>query len=184
MSANDFTFADAPRIAVDPVGRERQPVIAIDGLLRRPDELVRFASDEGGFTTEMAGLYPGVRAPLPLDYVRAAVRRIDPLIREIFALGDVRLVKADCVYSLVTSRPAALAPFQRIPHIDTTHPLHFAALHFLCDDRFGGTAFYRQRETRFETVTPDREAAYERARPAVRGARVAARLYRGGGRLV
>lgn len=164
MSGYDFAFADDPETTIEMVGRERQPVIALDGLMSRPDELVRFASDQAGFTTEMAGLYPGVRAPLPLDYVRAVVRRIDPLIRDAFALCDVRLVKADCVYSLVTRAPEELAPFQRIPHIDTTHPLHFAALHFLCDEQFGGTAFYRQRATGFETITPDRETAYERAR--------------------
>lgn len=164
LSGFDFALADAPRIAVERIGRERQPALVLDGVMARPDELVRFAADQGGFTTAMAGLYPGVRAPLPLDYVRAIVRRLDPLIRDAFGLGAVRVAKADCVYSLVTRAPETLAPFQRIPHIDTTHPLHFAALHFLCDDRFGGTAFYRQRETGFETVSPEREAAYEQAR--------------------
>lgn len=162
--AYDFALADAPDIATARIGHEEQPVIRVDGVMRDPGELVRFAADNGGFTEEMSGLYPGPRAPLPLAYADALIRRLDPLIRRTFGLGDVRLVKADCVYSLVTRAPADLVRFQRIPHIDTTHPLHFAVLHFLCGDRFGGTGFYRQRETGFETITPDREAEYEDAR--------------------
>ncbi|MBR0552536.1 DUF6445 family protein [Stakelama marina] len=160
----DLSLSDAPDIGIAHVGSERQPVVRIDGVMRDAHELVRFACDNGGFADDMAGLYPGSRAPLPLAYADSVVRRLDPLIRETFALGSVKLVKADCVYSLATSPPAALVPFQRIPHIDTTHPLHFAVLHFLCDERFGGTGFYRQRETGYETISADRERAWEIAR--------------------
>lgn len=161
-----FSFSANPMIGRHNVGREGQPLITIDGVMEDARELVDFAISNGGFTNAMAGLYPGLRAPLPLDYVRALVARLDPLIRETWHLGAVRLVQADCVYSLVTTPPSVLVPFQRIPHIDTSNPLHFAALHFLCGSPFGGTAFFRQAETGFETISPEREAAYERARDA------------------
>ena len=162
-TASVFRLASNPRIGHHRVGREDQPLIAIDGVMEDAGKLVDFARSHGGFTDVMAGLYPGLRAPLPLDYARAAVGRLDPLIREIYDLGAVKLVKIDCVYSLVTTPPSALVPFQRIPHIDTSNPLHFAVLHFLCGPPFGGTAFFRQRETGFETITPERAAIYEKA---------------------
>ena len=162
-----FRFAADPAITHHQIGQERQPVIAIDGVMEDARPLVDFAVAHGGFTDAMAGLYPGLRAPMPLDYVRALVARLDPLIRRTWALGAVKLVQADCVYSLVTTPPERLVPLQRIPHIDTTNPLHFAALHFLCGPPFGGTAFFRQIATGFEAITPERETAYDRARDGV-----------------
>ncbi len=160
----EFQLAGAPDISGRLIGRETQPVIVIDGVMNDASELTRFASENGGFTDAMSGLYPGLRAPLPLDYVRKIVAFVDPLIRQTYGLIAVKLVKADCVYSLVTTPPSALVPFQRIPHIDTSNPLHFAVLHFLCGPPFGGTAFFRQHTTGFETIAPDRESAYEQAR--------------------
>ena len=160
----DFTLAGRWKPVQRSVGEERNPVLMIDDVMEKPAELVRFASEQGGFTEDMAGLYPGTRAPLPLDYARDLIGRLDPLIRSAYDLPAVKLAKADCVYSLVTLAPDRLHPFQQIPHIDTTSELHFAALHYLCSDSFGGTAFFRQRATGYECITHEREAAYEAAR--------------------
>jgi hypothetical protein len=92
------------------------------------------------------------------------VSALDPVIREAFELADVVLARAECNFSIVTLPPGDLAPSQRIPHIDTVDPLQFAFLHFLCDGRFGGTAFYRHRATGFETLTAERQRSYEQTR--------------------
>ncbi len=181
MESASFAFAPAPSVARHLIGNECQPLIAIDGVMTDAGPLVDFAVAQGGFGADMAGLYPGQRAPLPLDYVRGLVARLDPLIRETWRLGAVKLVKADCVYSLVTTRPETLEPYQRIPHIDAANPLHFAALHFLCGPPFGGTAFFRQNATGFESITPERELAYAHARDAALSETPAPARYIGGG---
>lgn len=156
--------ADDARIAILHIGDERSPVIRIDGATTRPGELVRYACEAGGFALVDDSLYPGWRAPMPLDFVRAMVMRLDPLIRRTFALGDERLAGAECFFSMVTTPAAELKPFQTVPHIDTTDPLHFATVHYLCAEDFGGTAFFRQDETGFESITPEREGLWGAAR--------------------
>lgn len=164
----------APGFALNPhaaphvraIGDEREPLLQIDRLLAAPEALVDYAVREGGFEPAYgpSGGYPGIRAPAPLDYVEGVVRAVDPLLREVFGLARVRLGRAECNLSLATLAPHALVPTQREPHVDTSDPLQFAFLHYLCANGFGGTAFYRHRRTGFETLTPDRIRAYEKAR--------------------
>lgn len=151
-------------IKVAHIGEENVPVIVIDGLLKTPDELVQYAALHGDFDEVSDNLYPGVRAPMPLVYVDGAVRALDPLIREAFRLNAAKLAKAECYFSMVTTKPDDLHPLQMVPHIDTTDALHFAVVHFLCGPDFGGTAFYRQNATGFESITPDRELNWAEAR--------------------
>jgi hypothetical protein len=169
MAEYDLSLNPRPRASLLHVGEEREPVLVIDDLMRSAGALVDYAADEVAFEDAGGpqGGYPGLRAAAPLPYVNAAVRGLDPFVREAFGLGDVKLVRAECRLSMVTLPPGALKPTQRVPHVDTFDPLQFAFLHFLCDPRFGGTAFYRQRATGFEAITPERAPAYLAARDAV-----------------
>jgi Family of unknown function (DUF6445) len=148
------------------IGQAQVPVIVIDSVLQRPAELVDYAAKEVSFDQgdNGNGGYPGIRAPAPLNYVSALVHAVDPLIRSIYALANVELANAECSFSIVTTPAYALHPLQCVPHIDTTYPLQFAILHFLCSDQYGGTAFYRQNLTQFEAVPENREAEYEAAK--------------------
>ena len=165
-AAHDLSLASAPRASLHSVGREREPVLVIDGVMRRPDALVDYAATEVSFAPAGTpdGGYPGIRAPAPLNYVGALVRAMDPLVRRAFSLEGVALARAECNFSIVTTPRDRLMPLQRIPHVDTVDPLQFAFLHYLCDARFGGTAFYRHRATGFEALTPERSAIYDQAR--------------------
>lgn len=160
-----FPIAPRWRVSTTDVGREREPVLLIDGFADDPATLVEAAA-ASGFAPAYGpeGGYPGLRAPAPLDYVEVAVRALAAPIAETFAVGAVRPARAECNFSLVTLPPDGLAASQRAPHVDTTDPLQFAILHYLCDERFGGTAFFRHRATGFETLTDARLASYERAR--------------------
>lgn len=162
----DLAPSDEATFDVALVGDERHPVLIVEGALRDPAALRRFAEREVTFEPVTQNLYPGVRAPLSLDYGRAMVRALDPLIRRIWELPDAVLVESECHFSMVTTPPDQLVPFQSIPHIDTTSPYQFAALHFLCGPEGGGTAFYRQRATGYEAITADREPAWAEARDA------------------
>lgn len=155
-----------PRIGLHLVGLEREPVLVVDDLMIDPSELVEYAKREVQFTPAdgPSGGYPGLRAPAPLNYVRALVQTLDPIVRNAFGLENAGLVRASCNLSMVTRQPGQLKPLQRVPHIDTTDPLQFAFLHYLCDSSFGGTAFYRHRATGFEVISPERLEAYDSAR--------------------
>lgn len=165
-AAFDFSLTPSRALSLERIGAEREPVLLVEGAMTRPDDLVEYAASEVAFEPVWgpSGGYPGVRAPAPLDYVEALVRALDPTIRRAFGLERAKLARAECSFSLVTLPPERLAPLQRIPHVDTTDPLQFALLHYLCDSRHGGTAFYRHRATGFETLTPERQAAYEALR--------------------
>lgn len=166
-----FPLARRLRLSAGHVGREREPVLLIDGLAERPEALVDAAA-ASAFAPAFgpAGGYPGLRAPAPLDYVETVVRALAGPIAEAFALGPVSPAGAECNFSLVTLPPHALRASQRAPHVDTADPWQFAILHYLCDARFGGTGFFRHRATGFETLTDERLPAYERARAAEGGA--------------
>ena len=168
----DFSLNPQAPARLHSVGNEREPLLQIDGLLRSPDSLIDFAATEGQFAPAYGpdGGYPGLRADAPLDYVRAVVQALDATVRQAFSLGAVKLGRAECSLSLVTLTSAELVPGQRVPHIDTTYPLQFAFLHFLCPAHFGGTAFYRHRKTGFETITPERLDHYDASRESERGA--------------
>jgi hypothetical protein len=159
----DFHLNPEAGIRVAAIGGEQQPVIVIDQALQRPQALVDYAASEVAFEPAEAWRsgYPGLLGPAPLAYVETLSRALDPLIRETFGLGPVVLTEATCNLSLATLAPEALSPEQRLPHVDTVDPLQFAILHFLCDERFGGTAFFRHRTTGFESLTPERLARYE-----------------------
>lgn len=160
----DCRPADTATIDLLAIGAERTPLIRIDGATTDPQALVDYACRDAVFAPVGDNLYPGLRAAMPLDYVRAMVMRLDPLIRRVYGLEGVRLARAECFFSIVATPPAELVPYQTVPHIDTSDPLHFATVHYLCPAHFGGTAFFRQLSTGFEAVTPDREAAWNNAR--------------------
>lgn len=163
---HDFALNPTPIASLRRVGREEEPVMVLDRVMRRPEALVDYAAGEVSFApagTPQGG-YPGIRAPAPLNYVEALVKAMDPLVRRAFGLGQVGLARAECNFSIVTTAPEDLTPTQRIPHVDTYDALQLAFLHYLCDARFGGTAFYRQRATGFEAITPERGADYLAAR--------------------
>lgn len=165
-TAYDFRLNPRLHVALSHVGRKREPVLAIDGVMRNPQALIDYAAREVEFTPawNATGGYPGIRAPAPLNYVSTLVRALSPVLEKAFAIEGVRLTRAECNFSLVTLTPGQLSPLQRIPHIDTVDPLQFAILHFLCDERCGGTAFYRHRATGLETLTEAEQAIYESAR--------------------
>ncbi len=162
-----MTFALDPAAALRAarIGIEREPLLLIDGALLDPQRLVEIAA-AGSFHPAYGpdGGYPGIRAPMPSAYADTVVRALDPMVREAFELGDVRLGRAECSFSIVTQPAETLSRSQRAPHVDTVDPLQFAILHYLCDARHGGTAFYRHRATGYETITAERLDRYETVR--------------------
>lgn len=132
------------RIEHRTVGREGQVLTVVDDFSADPDALRRAAA--AAAFGPAAHHYPGLRAPLPADYLEQHL----PIIAA--ALGRSRIGVVDASFSMVTTPPAALTVRQRVPHCDAFTADRVALVHFLSPDDINGTAFYRHRSTGFERV--------------------------------
>lgn len=141
-------------------GLEEQPVIVIDDALAEPGEWRAFA--ERARYQRIGPYYPGLRAPVPKAAAEAMRDELESLVGETFGLEPVPPV-FECYFSIVTTPPEALAPIQRLPHVDGLEPERIAILIYLSGADMGGTAFYRQRATGFETIDADRFPQFEQA---------------------
>jgi Family of unknown function (DUF6445) len=147
-------------IRVERQGREAQPVIVIDDMLAAPERWRELA--ERLRYGRIGPHYPGLRAVVPFEAAAALREELAGPIGETFELEPVPPV-LETYFSIVSTPPEALAPIQRLPHFDGLEPERIAILIFLSGAEQGGTAFYRQRSTGFETVDALRFAAFEAA---------------------
>jgi hypothetical protein len=140
-------------------GVERQPVIVIDDVLAEPEAWRALAGRlEYG---QIGSYYPGLRAPVPQGAAEGMRDELEGVLASTFDLNPVPPV-FECYFSLVTTA-GALAPIQRLPHVDGLEQARIAILIFLSGTEMGGTAFYRQRATGFETLDPERFPRFEAA---------------------
>lgn len=155
-----------PNLTIDiaHIGTAQEPVLIIDDFLSDPSDLINHAAQSPDWKDLPPGGYPGRRAALPGDYVRAVLRRLDEPIRTKLIPTQAKLDSFDCAYSMVTRAPEELAQLQRIPHIDIARDNRVAILHYLCDEKFGGTAFFRQSATGLEQISPENRPQYLQAR--------------------
>lgn len=135
----------------------------IDALLPQAESLIDYAltrTDIG----PAPGLYPGLRAPAPALYEYSLRSALNPLL-DWFGIGADRISEVKSWFSVVTTPAEQLGLMQQIPHFDRPEPDHLAVLHYLCDETFGGTSFYRHRTTGFEYIDAGRMTPYlERVR--------------------
>lgn len=144
------------RISAITVGREGEPVVVIDDFASDYAAL-RDAAAEAEFVPA-AQYYPGLRAPLPGDYLEKQL----PLMAQAISqhIDPCRKINViDASFSIVTTPPENLDPRQRVPHVDAYGRERIALVHFLsnCPD---GTAFYRHRVSGFETITNARAPSF------------------------
>lgn len=140
------------------IGRELAPLLVIDNFVDEPERLVRKAAAKH-FASNSA-YYPGIRAEAPLGYQQLFQTKLKALLFDYFHLEGGALQFKMCHYSLVTTPADKLSAIQRIPHIDSLESGGLATIHYLFKGRWGGTAFYRHRQTGFEYVDEDRKLAY------------------------
>jgi hypothetical protein len=157
MSDDAFAIGMPPDIRSVRVGEHQ--VVVIDDFLEDPQALVdaaRHAAFEPCPGAAQRRGYPGVRAPAPMAYSESLTALLDPLIRVNFGVpASLPVMKTPCAFSLTTVAPHELGPLQRVPHFDASTPHYMAALLYLCDDRHGGTAFYRHRATGLQQITAE-----------------------------
>jgi len=141
-------------------GEERQPVIVIDEVLADPNHWRELAAQaEYG---RIGAHYPGIRALFPEEASQALRTELEPLLTETFEVNPVPPVY-ECYFSVLATPPEALAPIQRLPHVDGLERDRIAILIYLSGGETGGTAFYRQRATGFETLDATSFPAFKAA---------------------
>ncbi len=140
-------------------GLEREPVVVIDDFLADARALVEQAATQS-YVGVTGNLYPGIRSPLPAEYLRHVLALAREPARRVFGLDDPDLARVEGDFSVVTTPPSQLQLLQCMPHFDTTDRRQLAVLHYLCAPEQGGTAFYRHRATGYESVDPSRHDNY------------------------
>lgn len=158
-------YPDGWAIALDSAVIERfscdnHELVTISQMLATPDVAIDFANLQK--FAKVTPQYPGVRAPLHPAVATAWLARLAPLLSQWFGpAGAVWEMQA--WYSLVTTPPAALAPIQRLPHVDGTDPSLIAMMLYLHRTGHGGTAFYRHRSSGLSALTAQDYPHYAKA---------------------
>lgn len=146
-------------VRVGAIGEERQPIIMVDNFIDRPESLVACA-ENGEALHVTQGLYPGLRATVPDAYMALVEKSLGDLICQTFRISPQNVADVASYFSIVTTPRSQLKLPQSIPHIDGENPNDIAFLHYLCDEKYGGTSFYRHRSTGYEYIDQRRFPAY------------------------
>jgi hypothetical protein len=142
------------------LGKEGAPLLIVDQFVADPDELLRKAARS--HFVPIGKMFPGIRARAPANYEKLLEAFLRPRMLEHFGIAPGAMTFPLCHYSLVAHRPESLAFLQRIPHIDSVAANGLATVHYLFRGDWGGTAFYRHRNTGFEYIDESRVDQYSR----------------------
>jgi hypothetical protein len=148
------------RIEKRSIGDDGAPLLVIDQLVADPERLVRRAVRRA--FGPMGEHFPGARTVAPAMYGPLLESVLNPLLPEHFGIRPGRFCLSMCHYSLVATPPEELRFLQRVPHIDSDDGNGLATVHYLFHGDWGGTAFYRHRQTGFEHVDKERRETYFR----------------------
>lgn len=147
-----------PKIATYQLGREESPLVVIDNAMPGAEYLVQQAI--GLEFKPLIPAYPGVRAAAPRAYQDMLMGMLMHVLPACFKLDCRKLQLTMCHYSLVTTPPEQLSMIQRLPHVDAFTYEGVALVHYLFKQPYGGTAFYRHRQTGYEVVDDNRRESY------------------------
>ncbi|MGB3724787.1 MAG: DUF6445 family protein [Glaciecola sp.] len=144
------------------IGNEKTPIIVLDNFAQDITDIKHYACDSAFKTVQQKeSYYPGLRVPLPKQYVIDVVSPLNSLIKSLYRIpSHLKVRPSNAAYSLVSTPAEDLALRQRIPHFDGVSPYYFAVLHYLADGPHGDTAFFRHKPTGFERVVESRRASY------------------------
>lgn len=140
------------------LGEEKSPLLVVDNFLQDAELLVEHAAQQT--FTQNSPLYPGVRAPTPLEFQSLFLNTLARKLHQVFELKGTKLALSRCEYSLVTVPADQLKLIQRIPHFDSINPDELAAVYYLFRGDLGGTSFYRHKKTGYEYIDEERRIPY------------------------
>jgi len=142
-------------------GQERQPYALVDNFYPDTDALIADAMLSPGFIDQASDFYPGVRKLAPQYYLSYIERNIFDIVYDTFSIDRRRELSITLgAYSIATTSTEKLRPIQCVPHIDTHETTQFALVHYLCNEIYGGTSFYRHKYTGYESIDESRLKPY------------------------
>lgn len=151
------------KVNVVHIGMEQCPLVLIDDFVKCPEHLIELAQRDEAFCSAAKDYYPGVRKTLPQNYadlVRGWINTYLPDATQLAIPGQASVIL--CAFSVANQDPNSLLPVQCIPHFDTFQNGQWAMVHYLCDESFGGTGFFRHKTSGFERISPERHKRYLR----------------------
>lgn len=143
---------------LEKIGNEGTGIVQVSSYFKDPGAVREAASAQ-----EYARInphYPGVRAPVEPELLEQLCKTVSGLRTEFFGAPDKRWI-GQAWYSIVTAPASKLTPIQRLPHFDGFDEEQLAIMIYINRTDHGGTAFYRQKATGFETVTEQRFSIYK-----------------------
>jgi len=161
MQSKLLTVNPAMKVKQLQVGNEKTTIIVIDNFALDLTRIKTNACSAVSFTPDKSSFYPGIRAPLPREYVIAMLQAVYQPLYNIYNIPKQKQLKPqDVFYSLITTPEADLSLPQRLPHFDTSRPYFFAATHYLNAQKHGGTGIFRHKATGYERVCDNRVTDY------------------------
>lgn len=143
-------------------------LVSIDGFLDHPDHIISQAVLQK--FAKITPHYPGVRAPLDSRAAIGWLGALSPMLSQWFGAPPSGRWEMQAWFSLVTTPPRALAPIQRLPHVDGTDPNQIAMMLYLNRAaagtgarQGGGTAFFRHLATGLEQLSAETYPRYAAA---------------------
>ena len=155
--SSPLALSPSATLSLDHFGSEAQPILTVGNALSDADAVIDIASRHS--YRPMGPFYPGIRAGVSEKIAMPLVEPLADRLVESFGLARPPRYR-ECFLSLVTRRAQELSPIQRLPHFDGVEPTRLAVLLYLDRAERGGTAFYRQRATGYESVDADRFERY------------------------
>lgn len=146
-------------IRIGTIGSEKQPIIVVDNFVADAEKLIDYVNENETLHV-IKGLYPGLRAETPAVYMELMRAALGEIICNTFKILPQNVAYLESFFSIVTTPREELKLQQRIPHIDGSNPNDIAFLHYLCDQNYGGTSFYRHKSTGDEFVNQTRFVSY------------------------
>lgn len=158
IMSHPLSLSAAFDVKTEHFGSEAQPLLVFDDLLVDPGAVLAIAA-RAPFQP-IGPHYPGLRSPVPPAALATLIAGLSPHLSAAFALPSQPYLH-ECYLSIVTVAAADLQPIQRLPHFDGLAGNALAVLLYLDPAEVGGTAFYRQRSTGFESVDEARYCEFE-----------------------
>lgn len=143
---------------LEKVGNEGIEIVQVSSFFKDSDAVTQAAKSHE--FSRINPHYPGVRAPVEPELLAQLNASVAQLAADHFEL-PVRPWMGQAWYSIVTTQASQLTPIQRLPHFDGFDENQLAIMIYLNRTGHGGTAFYRQSMTGFETITEERFPIYK-----------------------